>query len=284
MSYQYREDNRKENDAVYEWHGITLTNSIRTHRETLMEIVNRPGWGMTCYMDGMIQSCELDEALYHESLVHPAMMAVSKRERVMIIGGGEGATAREVLKWPDVKKVDMYEWDKDIVRFFQACYPEWGNGAWEDPRLTIYYEDIIEQIKIHPCHEERYDVIIIDLFDPSTDHILSWYDLLMNLHHWIHPHGSIVLYIGIRNRLEKKQSYERIMDIIEYKDTWKDVEVRLVPISFKIIPYKVFIPSFLGESTFLLLHFSSNGPDFNNMNISSHITNEIWNSYKTFNW
>jgi predicted membrane-bound spermidine synthase len=284
MPYTYREDNTEENGGVYEWNGITLKNSIRTHRETKVEMVERPGWGMTCYMDGTIQSCEIDEVLYHETLVHPAMVSVSKRERVMIVGGGEGATAREVLKWPDVKKVDMYEWDKDVVRFFQACYPQWAKGAWEDPRLSIYYDDIVERIKVKPAEEDRYDVIIIDLFDPSKDTMMAWYDILINLPHWIRPEGSIVLYAGIRNRMEKKQSYQRIIEIIQYTDTWQDIKVKLVPLQGCIIPYKVYIPSFLGESTFLLIHSIGKEPNFSPLSVSSHLTNDIWNSYKTFNW
>jgi spermidine synthase len=284
MSYTYREDNIEENGGVYEWNGITFKNSIRTHRETKVEMVERPGWGMTCYMDGTIQSCEIDEVLYHEALVHPAMISVPKRERVMIVGGGEGATAREVLKWPDVKKLDMYEWDKDVVRFFQTCYPQWAKGAWDDPRLSIYYDDIVERIKVKPTEEERYDVIIIDLFDPSKDTMMAWYDILINLHHWIKPEGSIVLYAGIRNRMEKKQSYQRIIEIIQYTDTWKGIKVKLVSLQGQIVPYKVYIPSFLGESTFLLLHPKSQEPDFTHLSVSSHLTNDIWNSYKTFNW
>jgi spermidine synthase len=68
----------------------------------------------------------------------------------MIIGGGEGATAREVLKWPDVEQVDMYEWDKDVVSLFSTKYPQWAKGAWENPKLSIHYEDIFETIRCYP--------------------------------------------------------------------------------------------------------------------------------------
>ena len=81
---------------------------------------------------------------------------------VLIIGGGEGATAREVLKWP-VTKVDMYDWDKDIINLFKKKYPQWAKGAWNDKRLSIFHDNIFERIVKPP--QTTYDTIIIDLFD-----------------------------------------------------------------------------------------------------------------------
>jgi len=277
----YEEDNREENGAIYVWHKSIVKDSILSHRGTKIEMVERPSWGISCFMDGAIQSCEIDEYIYHESLVHPVMVSVTKRNRVMIIGGGEGATAREVLKWPDVEKVDMYEWDKDVVQLFKSKYSQWAKGAWEDSRLTIYYDDIFEKITEIPS--ERYDVIIIDLFDPTNDNITSWNHLFMNLHNWIDTKGSIVLYTGIRNISEKQQMYHRLINML------KDSEhsgIHLLPLHTIMFPYHVFIPSFLGESTFVLLQplFGSKEIDFKNIPIETHLTNDIWNSYKTFNW
>jgi spermidine synthase len=275
----YEEDNRQDNGAIYKWYETILKDSILSHRGTKIEMVERPGWGTTCFMDGAIQSCEIDEYLYHETLVHPVMISSHKRNRVMIIGGGEGATAREVLKWPDVTNVDMYEWDKDVVELFKARYPQWAKGAWEDSRLTIYYDDIFEKIKEMPS--ERYDVIIIDLFDPTNDNLSSWYHLFMNLHNWIDTQGSIVLYTGMRNIAEKEQMYHKLMKII--KDS---PENGILPLHTIMIPYRIFIPSFLGESTFVLLQsrFGSNDINFKNIPIQTHITHDVWSSYNTFNW
>lgn len=91
---------------------------------------------------------------------------------------GEGATAREVLKWP-VEKVDMFEWDKDVVEVFKEKYPQWANNAWNDRRLTVYYDDIFEVIKVSP--DNKYDVIVIDLFDPEDANLPHWKVLLQNL-------------------------------------------------------------------------------------------------------
>lgn len=225
--------------------------SILTHRGTKVDMVEQVDGTIACYMDDEIQSSESDEALYHEALVVPVMKAAKKRERVMIVGGGEGATAREVLAYPDVQCVDMYEWDRDVVHLFQTKYPQWAKGAWEDPRLHLHYEDIFEAIRQPPAQEDRYDVMIIDLFDPSDDNILSWYDLLMNIHHWIKPEGCIVLYAGVHDTGPSPSV--RLTQILECQETWQDIQVKLVPLHKRIQTYEVYIPCFGGNSAFLLL-------------------------------
>jgi len=287
MSDIYQEDNQKENGAIYHWKQANIQDSIETHRGTKVEMVYRPGWGISCFMDGVIQSSEKDEHLYHESLVHPVMTTAYNRKRVMIIGGGEGATAREALKWPDVDTIDMYEWDKDVVNLFRSQYPQWAKGAWKDPRLHVHYEDIFDAIRYPPSSDERYDVIIIDLFDPSNDNILSWYDLFMKLDKWITKTGSIVVYTGIRNMLEKDRPVDKIIGMFQYYDTWQGMKIKLIPMNMSTTPYHVYVPSFMGEATFLLLQPKTIEPNqlpFENSKITSHLTNEIWKSYQTWNW
>jgi spermidine synthase len=133
-------------------------------------------------MDNSIQSAVIDERIYHESLVHPVMLSVTERRRVMIIGGGEGATAREVLKCPGVFHVDMYDWDEGVVKLFKKKYPQWANAAWNDPRLHIHSVDIFEAIKTPPVVYNRYDVIIIDLFEPCEENYDQWSTLINLLH------------------------------------------------------------------------------------------------------
>lgn len=225
--------------------------SIVTHRGTKVDMVEQADGTIACYMDDEIQSSESDEALYHEALVTPIMEAAASRQRVMIVGGGEGATAREVLAWPDVHQVDMYEWDMDVVSLFRTKYPQWAKGAWDDPRLHLHYQDIFEAIRQPP--KERYDVIIIDLFDPSEENIMSWYDLLIHLPHWLQPHGCIVMYAGVHDQANGSFSINRLTHILEYEDTWQGIAVKLVPLRKRIQAYEVYIPCFGGNSAFLLL-------------------------------
>jgi predicted membrane-bound spermidine synthase len=283
----YEEDNIQEFGVTNVWNNANIKDSITTSRGTKVEMVERPGWGLACYMDNSIQSCEVDERIYHESLVHPVLISVNDKKRVMIIGGGEGATAREVLKWQGVEQVDMFEWDKDVVELFREKYPQWAKGAWNDPRLKLHYEDIFTAIKTSPSKLNKYDVIIIDLFEPCEDNKELWRTLIKSLHNWISINGSIVMYAGMRNILEKEQPYQKLINMIEYVEIQPGKFVKDLTLNKEIIPYRVWIPSFSGESMFLLLKHKHIIPQLNfeeAKQIDSHITNDIWNSYKTLNW
>jgi spermidine synthase len=280
----YKEDLIDEFGVTHQWNNVTIKDSIVTHRGTKVEMIERPNWGLACYMDNSIQSCEVDERIYHEALVHPVMMSVNERKRVMIIGGGEGATAREVLKWSGVEKVDMYEWDKDIVTLFKTKYPQWAKGAWYDERLNIIHSDIFKLIKFPPTI--KYDVIIIDLFEPCEENKKEWKILLKSIHNWITMNGSIVMYAGMRNIPNSIQPYQELIKLIEY-DEVNNYIMKDIRLCKDIIPYRVHIPSFTGESTFLLLKHPHLVKEFNFNEANehySHITQDVWNSYKTFNW
>jgi predicted membrane-bound spermidine synthase len=237
-------------------------------------------------MDNAIQSCELDEALYHEALVHPAMGSVYQPKRIMIIGGGEGATAREVLKWPTVEKVDMYEWDQEVVQLFQTKYPQWGKEAWKDPRLTLHYNDIFEVIQTPPS--KPYDVIIIDLFDPSEENQESWVTLFHYLSNWMNVGASVAIYAGMRCKTQEFQPYQYLMQSIQKSPMHKEGRESMFHYNHiynrEVIPYRVYIPSFLGESMFLLLKSRAEHVMFDNIKTFSHLTKNIWKSYRTMNW
>jgi len=224
-----------------------------------------------------------DEAIYHEALVHPIMASAISRKRVMIIGGGEGATAREVFKWPEVEQVDMYEWDKDVVHWFTHMYPQWAKGIWTNPKLHLHYEDIFKAIQNYPI--KKYDVVIIDLFDMTEETMSSWYTLLEHLPAWVQSWGSVVMYAGMRQPADKVSYYQLLMRMIHptpRKSITMQVQGPHHIYDNEIIPYKVFIPSFLGESVFLLLKSHAQVVTFDWMKKISHLTKEVWKSYKTF--
>jgi spermidine synthase len=162
----------------------------------------------------------------------------------------------------------MFEWDKDVVEMFKDKYPQWAKNGWNDKRLSVYYDDIFEVIKVTP--DNLYDVIVIDLFDPEDANLPQWRVLLKNLKKWMTPKGSVVMYSGIRNLLVKNQSYQLLSDIVKEE----------FPL-LKVVPYKVYIPSFSGESTFLLV---TNLMAEQHFTVNSHLTNSVWESYKVFNY
>lgn len=126
-----------------------------------VEVFETDTWGNLMTIDGMVMLSEKDEFVYHEMLAHVGMFSHPNPENVLIIGGGDGGTAREVLRHPSVKKVDMVEIDEAVVRASKEFLPQ--VGAWNDPRLNVLFEDGIAFVK---NAEAQYDVVIIDGSDP----------------------------------------------------------------------------------------------------------------------
>ncbi len=128
-----------------------------------IDIVETRLHGRMLFLDRVGQSAEMDEFIYHELLVHPAMFSHPNPERVLIIGGAEGATLREVLRHETVKKATLVDIDGELVELCKIYLPSWHKGCFDDPRAEVIIEDgrkYLEQSK------EKFDVIIIDLSDP----------------------------------------------------------------------------------------------------------------------
>lgn len=119
--------------------------------------------GKALMIDDLWMCAEKEEKTYHEMITHTAMTTAKKSERILIIGGGDGGTAREVLSYAHVKHVDMVEIDGMVVEACKKYLPEIGT-AWDDPRLNVVIGDGIEWVKRQDL--ESYDVILVDGSDP----------------------------------------------------------------------------------------------------------------------
>ena len=97
-----------------------------------------------------------------DRIVHPALCTAAKIEDVLIIGGGDGGTAREVLRHPEVKKVTMCEIDGDVIDACKQFLP--GHGAWDDPRLDVRVGDGIEFVR--EAAKDSFDIVLLDGSDP----------------------------------------------------------------------------------------------------------------------
>jgi len=129
-----------------------------------VRIVETVRYGRTLFLDGRTQSAQSDEALYHEALVHPAMLhAPEPPRRVAILGGGEGAPLREVLRHRSVDLASMVDIDPVVVEACGRWLPEWSAGAFSDPRARVVAADAKEWIQ----GGEPLDVVIADLTDPG---------------------------------------------------------------------------------------------------------------------
>ena len=131
-----------------------------------MEILETGSYGKCLILDGKMQSSDVDEFIYHEALVHPAMLTHPKPESVFIVGGGEGATLREVLRHKTVKRAVMVDIDKEVVDRCRELLPEYHQGAFDDPRAELRYMDARKYLE---DTNEKFDVIIIDISEPVEE-------------------------------------------------------------------------------------------------------------------
>lgn len=129
-------------------------------------LLDTEAFGKTLFLDNILNSTESDEHIYHESIVHPAMLRAEERKRVLIIGGAEGGVAREVLKYEDVEHVDMVDIDQELVNLCKQHLSQQYSNPWIDQRLNVYHTDgrqFLEQA------DDPYDVIILDLNEATED-------------------------------------------------------------------------------------------------------------------
>ncbi|PKM79534.1 MAG: polyamine aminopropyltransferase, partial [Firmicutes bacterium HGW-Firmicutes-13] len=131
-----------------------------------VEIVDTDAFGRCLILDGKIQSAQRDEYIYHETLIHPAMILHSEPKNIMIVGGGEGAVLREIMKHPSVKRVLMVDIDRQVVDLCAEYLPGWNDGAFKDPRVELLFMDARKYLE---KTEEVFDVIISDITEPLDD-------------------------------------------------------------------------------------------------------------------
>lgn len=126
------------------------------------------------FLDGNLQFSSLDEHRYHEPLVHPAMAAARDRSEVLVLGGGDGLAVREVLKYPEVKRVTLVDLDEEVLKLFSS-QPELtrlNQGSLLDPRVRVVATDAFKFLE-----EDRgfYGVILADLPDPRNENLQKLY-------------------------------------------------------------------------------------------------------------
>jgi spermidine synthase len=114
-------------------------------------------------LDGRIQLAESDEWVYHELLVHPACAIHGDPRRVIVLGGGDGCAARELLKYSSLTDITVVDIDEQVVELFRGRFSFLNRGALCDPRVRVVCADAMEHLR---TSTERYDLIISDLTEP----------------------------------------------------------------------------------------------------------------------
>jgi spermidine synthase len=127
-----------------------------------LDIVDTPEYGRVMLLDGLVMTTERDEYVYHELITHVPLACLPDARRVLIIGGGDGGTAREVCRYPGLETVDMVEIDGAVIAAARIWFPDICAG-FADPRLNLTVGDGMEYVKKVTV---PYDAIIVDSTDP----------------------------------------------------------------------------------------------------------------------
>ena len=149
--------------------------------------------GRMLVLDDITQTCQFDEFIYHEMLVHPLMVAHGKCRRVLVVGAGDGGALREVLRHP-VERAVMVEIDPAVVQAGRKYLPTLSNGVFDDPRAEIVFEDGAGFVR--KCGE-RFDAIIVDSPDPvGPARVLFGTPFYKNVYRALRPRGAFVRQTG----------------------------------------------------------------------------------------
>ncbi len=188
------------NEYISPWdiytHGVTKILAYQKTPFQEMYIVETGAFGKGLVLDGKWQSCTVDEFIYHEALVHPGLIAHQNPRSVLVLGGGEGATIREILRWQTVEKVTMIDIDGDVVEACRKHLPEMHQNAFEDPRVELI---IADALKILDTTTQTWDIIISDLSDPiesGPSFALFTKEYFAKLKQVLNPGGYVMVQAG----------------------------------------------------------------------------------------
>ncbi len=199
----------------------------------LIEIVDTIPFGKALITDGILMITEMDEAIYHEMMVHLPLSLVKEPKNLLIIGGGDGGCARETSKYQSIEKIDLVEIDEKILQATQKYLKTWDGTNYK--KLNIYIDDGFKFLK---TTTNQYDAIIIDISAP----------------------------IEIAKDLYSRESFERINQILSDEGVFviQSESVYLTPNVSKYIlhqikdlikfssVYSIWVPSFFSPWSFVI--------------------------------
>ena len=241
---QVRSTQSIENDGFYEERSPLQRSSTRyevtgcvysAHTNSAHTVVvDNPDYGRMLFLDGELQSSCSDEAIYHETLVHPIMRALNGTDdkHVLVVGGAEGATVREVLRWgPNkVRRVDWVDIDPELVNVCRTHLRYANENVYENEMVRFHGCDIFEYLNRPDVGP--YDVIILDLPDPDPEN-----PYLYGPHFWnrirrvLREDGGLVTHVGP----VEPGVFTGLNFVVNGADMGNGT------------PYHTFIPSFQGE-------------------------------------
>lgn len=163
-------------------------------------------WGRMLVLDGVVQSTEGDEFTYHEGIVHPALYAAANDHGVrdvLVLGGGEGACLREVLRWSTVESVTMIDIDDEVVAACRRFLPNHHRGAFDDPRVSLHHMDAVAYLAALP--DACLDVVVSDMTDPVEEGPSTFCftaEYFQQIKRVLRPHGVVAVQAGPSSPVE----------------------------------------------------------------------------------
>jgi spermidine synthase len=206
-------------------------------------------FGRVLAIDGIVQTTEGDEFIYHEMLSHVPILAHGDVSQVLIIGGGDGGMAREILRYKTISNVTMVELDQSVVNICQTYLPSLSQGAFSDPRLNLIIEDGAEFVK---KHEFMWDVIVIDSTDPiGSGEVLFSQNFYTHCKKCLRSGGILVTQNGVP-----------FVQTSSFVDSHKRLSKLFCDVSF----YLATIPTYQGGS--MAFGFASENKDYSGISLS----------------
>jgi spermidine synthase len=201
-------------------------------------VVTRRHQELRLYINGNLQFSSRDEYRYHEALVHPPLASVGDPRRVLILGGGDGLAAREILRYPQVEQVVLVDLDPEMTRLFRAhsTLSKLNEKSLSSPRLEVVNADAF--VWVRDARVEPFDVVVVDFPDPSNYAVGKLYTktFYQRLRPLLRSGGAL--------------SVQCTSPLFARRSFWCIVET-LRSAGWKVRPYHLYVPSF-GEWGFAL--------------------------------
>ena len=221
-----------EHLSSYSFMGTQIEQVLEQHQSPLqaIEIALTPDFGKVMRIDGAMMTSEKDEFFYHECLVHPAAITHGAPKTALIIGGGDGGSTEELLKYHSIEKIVLCEIDSAVVDVAKQHLANIHRGAFDSHKLQLVYQDGVDFVK---KSHAQFDLILLDLTDPIT------------------PHGSTLagsclsedFFIACKNRLsERGLLVLHLGSPFYHAQRFSNTLAQLSTVFTCVRPYTVFIP------------------------------------------
>lgn len=151
-------------DALYGFPGARRLAAAATPYQRI-EVWDTPQLGCLFTLDGRPMTSAGDEFVYHECMTHPAALTHPAPRAALVLGGGDGGAARQLLRHPGIARIVVAELDPDVVRLTGDYLPEVRGGAFEDPRVELVIGDAAAFVA---STQERFDLVVFDLTPPDS--------------------------------------------------------------------------------------------------------------------